>query len=142
MKELAIKRELNEETRRESVWCRMGDTIECFSLHITRQKEVILTDHSDYSKIYSIHSLEFYQALERADNNIQLNHIKPYIQNYAKASATYMEAAAKCRADSPNDSKIMEGCPLEEFKTCSRAMKDLLRAVLDAAGFTDTKIIL
>ena len=46
MKELAIKRELNEETRRESVWCQMGGTIECFSLHITEKKEVILTDHT------------------------------------------------------------------------------------------------
>ncbi len=142
MKELAIKRELNEETRRESVWCQMNGTIECFSLHITEKKEVILTDHTDYSKIYSIQTLEFYQALERAGNNIWLDHIKPYIQNYAMASAAYMKAAAKCQVDSPNGGKVMETCPLEEFKACSKAMKDLLRAVLDAEGFTDTKIIL
>ncbi len=142
MKELAIKRELNEETRRESVWCQMNGTIECFSLHITEKKEVILTDHTDYSKIYSIQTLEFYQALERAGNNIWLDHIKPYIQNYAMASAAYMKAAAKCQVDSPNGGKVMENCPLEEFKACSKAMKDLLRAVLDAEGFTDTKIIL
>lgn len=141
MKELAIKRELNEETRRESVWCQMGGTIECFSLHITEKKEVILTDHTDYSKIYSIQTLEFYQALERA-GNIQVDHIRPYIQNYAKASAAYTKAAAKCQVDSPNGGKVMETCPLEEFKACSRAMKDLLRAVLDAEGFADIKIIL
>lgn len=43
----------------------MNGTIECFSLHITAKKEVILTDHTDYSKIYSIQTLEFFQALER-----------------------------------------------------------------------------
>ena len=141
MKELAIKRELNEETRKESVWCQMDGAIECFSLHITEKKEVILTDHTDYSKIYSIQTLEFYQALERA-GNIQVDHIRPYIQNYAKASAAYTKAAAKCQVDSPNGGKVMETCPLEEFKACSRAMKDLLRAVLDAEGFADIKIIL
>lgn len=142
MKELAIRRELNEETRRESVWCQMNGTIECFSLHITEKKEVILTDHTDYSKIYSIQTLEFYQALERVGNNIWLDHIRPYIQNYAKASAAYTKAAAKCQVDSPNGGKVMETCPLEEFKACSRAMRDLLRAALDAEGFTNTKIIL
>lgn len=142
MKELAIKRELNEETRKEPVWCQMDGAIECFSLHITEKKEVILTDHTDYSKIYSIQTLEFYQALERAGNSIQVDHIKPYIQNYARASAAYMEAVAKCRVDSPNGDKVMETCPLEEFKACGRAMKELLRAALDAEGFTTTKIIL
>ncbi len=52
MKELEIKRELNEDTRRESVWYFMNGAVECFSLHVTRQGEVILTDHSDYTKIY------------------------------------------------------------------------------------------
>lgn len=142
MKELAIRRELNEETRRESVWCQMNGTIECFSLHITEKKEVILTDHTDYSKIYSIQPLEFYQALERAGNDTWLDHIRPYILNYAKSSAAYMEAASKCQVNPPNGGKIMGACPLEEFKACSRATKDLLRAVLDAGGFTNTKIIL
>ncbi len=54
MKELAIKRELNEDTRRESVWCLMNAAIECFSLHVTGQGEVILTDHSDHTKIYIV----------------------------------------------------------------------------------------
>lgn len=142
MEELAIKRELNEETRRETVWCVMDGEIKCLSLHITGKKEVILTDHSDYSKIYSVQTLEFYQALERAGHNTPFDNVMAYIQNYAMASAAYAEAAAKCQVDGPDGSKIMGACPLEEFKACNRAMKELLRAILDAAGFTKTRIVL
>lgn len=142
MEELAIKRELNEETRRETAWCIMDGRIKCLSLHITGRKEVILTDHSDYSKIYSVQTLELYQALERAGHNAQFDIIAAYIQNYAKASAAYEEAAAKCQVDSPDGKKIMGACPMEEFKACNRSMKELLRAILDAAGFTNTRIIL
>lgn len=67
MQELAIKRNLNEETRQGSVWVRMGREIEVFSLHITHHNEVIITDHSDYTRIYSIESLEFYN--KRMANN-------------------------------------------------------------------------
>ena len=60
MQELAIKRNLNEDTRQGSVWMPFNGGIEVFSLHITDHDEVIITDHSDYTKIYSVESLEFY----------------------------------------------------------------------------------
>ena len=60
MKDLAIKRNLNECTEKQSVWVNMGGKIEVFALHITEHNEVIITDHSDYTKIYSIESLDFY----------------------------------------------------------------------------------
>ncbi len=75
MKELAIKRELNEETRKETVWCLINGAVECFSLHITGQGEVILTDHSDYTKIYSVKSLDFHRALESSNNDMQFDNI-------------------------------------------------------------------
>ena len=60
MKELAIKRELNENTRKQGVV--IGE--EVYSLHIT-DNEVIITDFQDYTKIYEIQSLEFYNAKYR-----------------------------------------------------------------------------
>lgn len=60
MKALAINRALSEETRVESVWMRVGGEIEVFSLHITDNDEAIVTDHSDFTKIYSIQSLDFW----------------------------------------------------------------------------------
>lgn len=60
MKELAIKRNLNEETRKQGVWMPLAGKIEVFSLHITEDDEVIITDNHDYTKIYSIQSLDFY----------------------------------------------------------------------------------
>lgn len=63
MKELDIKRKLDGSTRMQGVLVE-GKT---YSLHITDDKEVIITDLYDYSKIYSIQSLDFYNLLERAD---------------------------------------------------------------------------
>lgn len=60
MKELAIKRNLNEETRKQGVWMPLNGKIEVFSLHITEDDEVIITDNRDYTKIYNIQSLDFY----------------------------------------------------------------------------------
>lgn len=57
MKELAIRRELNEETRKQGVI--IGGDV--YSLHIT-DKEVIITDFNDYTKIFEIQSLEFYKS--------------------------------------------------------------------------------
>ncbi len=142
MKELAIKRELSEDTRRESVWCLMNGAVECFSLHVTGQGEVILTDHSDYTKIYSVESLDFHRALERSNNDMQFDNIKLLIQNYAKASAAYMAAAAKGQTQYPDGQKIMLSSSVKEYNAYSGAMRELLRAVLDAAGFPNTKIIL
>jgi len=142
MKGLTVKRKLNEDTRRESVWCLMNGAVECFSLHITKQGEVILTDHSDYTKIYSVESLDFHRALERSNDDILLDNIKLLIQNYAKASATYVAAEGKCQVKGPDGQKIMLNSPTKEYNACTGAMRELLRAVLDAAGFANTKIIL
>ena len=59
MKELAIKRELNEDTRKQGVL--IGGKV--YSLHITSNSEVVITDNEDYSKIYSIQSFDFYMIL-------------------------------------------------------------------------------
>lgn len=59
LKELPVKRHLDESTRKQSVVI-YG---EVFSLHINGN-EVIITDHSDYTKIYSIQSLGLFHRLE------------------------------------------------------------------------------
>lgn len=63
MGELPIKRELNEDTRKQGVWTQLNGGIAVFSLHITPKGEVIITDNSDYSKIYCIMSLDYYNAV-------------------------------------------------------------------------------
>lgn len=60
MKALAIKRELDEDTRKQGIL--INDTV--YSLHITDHDEVIVTDNEDYSKIYVILSLDFYNGKE------------------------------------------------------------------------------
>ena len=60
MKTLAIRRELDETTRKQGVL--INDTV--YSLHITHHDEVIITDNSDYAKIYAILSLDFYNGKE------------------------------------------------------------------------------
>ena len=64
MNTLTIKRNLDESTRKQAVWRKRQDSegIEIFSLHITEGKEVIITDYEDYSKIYAIYSLDYYNA--------------------------------------------------------------------------------
>ena len=65
MKELAIHRCLSDDTEKQSIWMPVNGKIEVFALHITDNDEVIITDHSDYTKIYSIQSLDFYHELEK-----------------------------------------------------------------------------
>ena len=56
MRELAVKRVLNEETRKQGI---LIDG-EVYSLHITHNDEVVITNNEDYGKIYAIMSLDFY----------------------------------------------------------------------------------
>lgn len=63
LNELAIQRYLNDNTRKQGVL--IGG--EVYSLHITGNREVIITDNSDYSKIYSVQSLDFFNMLEKAN---------------------------------------------------------------------------
>ncbi len=70
------------------------------------------------------------------------DNLKLLIQNYANASAAYVVAEAKNQVHSPDGQKIMIGSPVKEYNACIDTMKELLRAVLDAAGFQNTKIIL
>lgn len=58
MRELLIRRALTDETRKQGILL-IG---EVYSLHITQQHEVIITDNSDYTKIYAVMSLEFANA--------------------------------------------------------------------------------
>lgn len=54
-----ISYDLSEETRLEDaiIWG------EVYSIHLTEQKEIIIADHSDYSKMYAIMSRQFYNLL-------------------------------------------------------------------------------
>lgn len=61
MKELAIKRNLDEETRKQGVV--VGG--EVYSLHITDNEEVIITAFDDYTKIYCVYSLDYFNSLYR-----------------------------------------------------------------------------
>ena len=61
MKDLSVNRLLDEETRKQGL-CING---EVYSLHITKQDEVIVTDFYDYTKIYSVQSLDFFNELEK-----------------------------------------------------------------------------
>lgn len=63
MNELAIKRDLDDSTRKQGILVNG----EVYSLHITNNREAIITDNSDYTKIYAIHSLDFYNYLVRED---------------------------------------------------------------------------
>ncbi|MCI8988849.1 MAG: hypothetical protein HFK05_03740 [Clostridia bacterium] len=63
MQDLAIKRNLNEETRKQGVWTILNGTITVLSLHIT-ETEVIITDNHDYTKIYAIYSIEYFNAID------------------------------------------------------------------------------
>jgi len=49
VRELSIRRALTDETRKQGILL-IG---EVYSLHITQQHEVIITDNSDYTKIYN-----------------------------------------------------------------------------------------
>lgn len=142
MKELAIRRNLDEDTRVQTVWCYMDGAVACFSLHITSQGEAILTDHSDYTKIYRVESLEFYRAMERSNDDMLTDRIRQCAQDYAKASAAYVASEARHRAKGSDDSAVMPADTLAEFKACSKAMQNLLRTVLDEAGFRNTRIIM
>ena len=59
MSELAIKRALNENTRKQGI---LIDRV-LYSLHITKNREVIITDNSDYGKVYAVMSLDFYNRM-------------------------------------------------------------------------------
>lgn len=61
MSELAIKRALNENTRKQGI---LIDRV-LYSLHITKNREVIITDNRDYGKVYAVMSLDFYNRMER-----------------------------------------------------------------------------
>lgn len=63
MKELAINRALDDDTRKQAIWLNVDGKVEVFSLHITDNDEVIITDNRDYTKIYSIQSLDLFNAL-------------------------------------------------------------------------------
>lgn len=61
MKNLPIKRVLDESTRKQGL---LIDGL-VYSLHITINGEAIITDNEDYSKIYAIHSLDFFNLITR-----------------------------------------------------------------------------
>lgn len=63
MSELAIRRVLNENTRKQGI---LIDRV-VYALHITKNREVIITDNRDYGKVYAVMSLDFYNCMERED---------------------------------------------------------------------------
>lgn len=69
MQELSIRRALDENTQKQSVWIYADGNPQVFALHITGKGEVIITDHADYTKIYSIQTLEYFNMLAQAETN-------------------------------------------------------------------------
>ena len=59
MKELPITRNLDEDTRLQEI-CVSGKV---YSLHLSHNNEVVVTDTDDYSKIYAVYSREFWDSL-------------------------------------------------------------------------------
>lgn len=59
MTQLSVKRALNENTRKQGI---LIDHV-VYSLHITKNREAIITDNRDYSKVYAVMSLDFYNQL-------------------------------------------------------------------------------
>lgn len=59
MNTLSVKRALNDDTRKEGI-CIGG---EVYSLHITHNREAIVTDNRDYEKVYAVMSLDFYNKM-------------------------------------------------------------------------------
>lgn len=59
MTQLSVKRALNENTRKQGI---LIDRV-VYSLHITKNREAIITDNRDYSKVYAVMSLDFYNQL-------------------------------------------------------------------------------
>ena len=64
MTELAVKRALNDNTLKR------GLIIDgkVYALHITRNREVLITDSTDYSKVYAVLSLELFNIIEQGEN--------------------------------------------------------------------------
>lgn len=56
-----VKRALNDGTLKQGVL--LAGTV--YALHVTRNREVIITDMTDYTKIYAVLSLELYQLIEQ-----------------------------------------------------------------------------
>lgn len=56
MRDLAIKRDLDEDTRKQGIVMQSG---EVYSLHI-KNGEVLITDFKDYTRIYAVYSLDFF----------------------------------------------------------------------------------
>ena len=61
MSQLRIKRALNETTRKQGIL--VNGVV--YSLHITKNREVLVTDNRDYSKVYALMSLDFYNQMEK-----------------------------------------------------------------------------
>lgn len=65
MIELAIKRALNESTRKQGIYVGKPGQGKVYSLHITKNREAIITDDKDYSRVYAVLSLDFYNQVKR-----------------------------------------------------------------------------
>ncbi len=63
MQDLAIKQHLDENTRKQGIRAVLNGKATTLSLHIT-DKEVIITDNYDYTKIYAIYSLEYFNTID------------------------------------------------------------------------------
>ena len=61
---LSIKRALNENTHKKSV---LVGGVE-YAVHFTKNREALVTDRDDYSKVYAIMPLGFYKRLEERED--------------------------------------------------------------------------
>ena len=64
MTELAVKRALSDNTLKKGVL--IGGQL--YALHVTRNREVLITDSTVYSKVYAVLSLELFNIIEQGEN--------------------------------------------------------------------------
>jgi hypothetical protein len=63
MTQLCIKRALRDKTRKKIF--RVGGSE--YALHITKNREAIVTDSQDYGKVYAVMSLDYFNRLEEKE---------------------------------------------------------------------------
>ena len=63
MQDLENKKNLKKETRKQGIRAILNGNSIVLSLHIT-ETEVIITDNHDYTKIYAIYSIEYFNAID------------------------------------------------------------------------------
>lgn len=63
MRTLNIKLNLSEETKARNVWMVLDGNFVAVAEHITDDGMFVITDRSDYEKVYCIQSIDYHKAV-------------------------------------------------------------------------------